>query len=216
MALNDINNKTPPDIDGAIKDLSKAAEELECDKAKPPVSDTKKALCNSIFDTIIQLAVPLRVATPHPNIFTSSVVLSDTKVELQAALDAMNAGTSTIILDDKKVKGALKNVKGALKILGKGGKKDPLELLTKASKDLSCDSGPGLENAQQALCDAVVDCIVAVASGKKITGGGKGGTTELIFPIEDKGGGSDKNGGGGTERRRRVRNRRMRNSSGGQ
>ena len=93
------------------------------------------------------------------------------KSELQAAVNAMKIGTSTIILEDKKVEGALDDVEDALKIInngGKGKKKDPLELLTKASKDLSCDSGPGLEKAQQDLCDAVVDCIIAVANDMKL------------------------------------------------
>ena len=172
-ALDDAN-KSPPNIDGAIKDLSKAADDLKCDEPQTPAfSPEKEDLCNLIADTIIKLAAPLHtqsifVASP-PNAF---IALPDAESKLQDDLAAIKAGILIsglkTTLTEGEVEDAIKEVEDAWDEFNIGNNANAIEKLTKASDDLSCDQGPGLEKTRQDVCNLIIDSIVAVADDMKL------------------------------------------------
>ena len=174
-ALDDAN-KSPPNIDGAIKDLSKAADDLKCDEPQPPqFSAGKKDLCNLIADTIIRLAAPLHTQSifvaPLPDAYASSA-LPATETKLQDDLAAIKAGILIsglkTTLTEGEVDDAIKEVEDAQDEFNIGNNAKAIEKLTKASDDLSCDQGPGLEKTRQDVCNLIIDSIVVVADDMKL------------------------------------------------
>ena len=173
-ALDDAN-KSPPNIDGAIKDLSKAAEEIKCDEPQPPsFSDAKKDLCNLIANTIIKLAAPLHTQSIFvAPLRDASSALPTAETKLQAHLAAIKDGILIsglkTTLTEGEVEDAIKEVEDARDEFNIGNNAKAIEKLTKASDDLSCDQGPGLEKTRQDVCNLIIDSIVAVANDMKLS-----------------------------------------------
>jgi len=172
-ALKDVANKIPADADGAIKDLSKACEELKCDKNTTPPSDTKKVLCNSFADAIITISNSVRSASPlGSNVFFNPTdYLANAEIKLLEALADIKADNALIgsTLKEKEVKDAIEEVEDAQSKLQKGDFPDAIEELTKALKDLDCDTFLIVDLEREELCDAIIDAIVAVAEEMIIT-----------------------------------------------
>ena len=172
-ALKDIN-KSPANINGGIKDLSKAADELKCNE--PPVFDSKKTLCNSIADTIIKTMSPLHTQSIFVTLPVATAALDDAEQKLQDDLAAITNGILISGLKTTLTKGevedAIKEVEDARDEFNNGSNpSDPpkaIEKLTKASDDLSCDRGPGLEKTRQDVCNLILESLVAVVNDMKL------------------------------------------------
>ena len=166
-ALDDANN-SPPNIDGAIKDLSKAADDLKCDEPQPPLF----YLCNLIADTIIKMMSPLHTQSIFVTLPVASVALPTTETKLQDDLAAIKAGILIsglkTTLTEGEVEDAIKEVEDARDEFNIGNNAKAIEKLTKASDDLSCDQGPGLEKTRQDVCNLILESIVAVANDMKL------------------------------------------------